>query len=120
MVIEMCEWQNKVRMQVQVPPSVSHTRKWRTDYKKIDACIAPLVRALNSHDSITTIESCCGHEDYPGYIALSDGRVLVIAPSKEVARPMEMAGEGVMEFGYQESSWADDEDTHSKTDSELQ
>ena len=43
----------------------------------IDACIAPLVTALNLA-GMTTTASCCGHGLIPGTIGLTDGRVLII------------------------------------------
>lgn len=43
----------------------------------VDACIAPIVKALNNAN-IETIASCCGHGEVKGRIALRDGRELVI------------------------------------------
>lgn len=45
--------------------------------KPVDACIAPLVNALNSA-GILTASSCCGHGKQPGSILLQDGRELTI------------------------------------------
>lgn len=45
--------------------------------KPIDACIAPLVTALNSA-GIYTRYCCCGHGRLDGKIYLHDGRTLVI------------------------------------------
>lgn len=45
----------------------------------VDPCIADLVAALN-RGGVPTCNSCCGHGEGPGSIALSDGRwVLVLA-----------------------------------------
>lgn len=43
----------------------------------IDACIAPIVQALNDA-GVGTAASCCGHGKRPGRITLRDGRDLVI------------------------------------------
>lgn len=44
----------------------------------IDRCIAPMVAALN-RGGVTTVASCCGHYERPGWIVLGHGRALVIA-----------------------------------------
>jgi len=46
----------------------------------IDACIAPIVQALQDADIITT-RSCCGHFKTNGYIVLED-RVLEVTPQE--------------------------------------
>lgn len=62
-----------------VPADISYTGKDRPDIVKIDACIAPIVRALNEA-GIRTDDSCCGHGEVEGYISLHDGRVIRIEP----------------------------------------
>lgn len=47
----------------------------------IDRCIAPMVAALN-RAGITTVACCCGHGDAVGWVALGDGRSLVIAENR--------------------------------------
>lgn len=47
----------------------------------IDRCIAPLIAALN-RGGIATSASCCGHGEGTGWIALGDGRALVIAENQ--------------------------------------
>ena len=54
----------------------------------VDACIAPLVQALND-GGFQTVASCCGHGKRPGNIALEDGRELLILPNYEEARKLE-------------------------------
>jgi predicted glycosyl hydrolase (DUF1957 family) len=54
----------------------------------IDACIVPIVQALNDV-GITTVASCCGHGNMPGSIALEDGREILIARNYDEARLME-------------------------------
>ena len=49
--------------------------------EKIDACIAPIISALNA-GGIPARYSCCGHDIEPGWIRLIDGRYLVIFPSR--------------------------------------
>jgi hypothetical protein len=51
----------------------------------IDACIAPIVRALNEN-GIPTVASCCGHFNRWGSIILADGCELIIAPDYESGR----------------------------------
>lgn len=48
----------------------------------IDACIAPMVQALN-RAGIATSESCCGHGEN-GAIFLHDGRTLAIEPPRKL------------------------------------
>jgi hypothetical protein len=43
----------------------------------VDACIAPIVSALNVA-GVVTLGSCCGHGERAGIIELADGRSLVI------------------------------------------
>ncbi len=71
----MCE--TTVPVRVKVPADLSHTGEplWR-DYG-IDACIAPLVIALQA-GGIDMRGSCCGHGKRDGEILLADGRVLIV------------------------------------------
>ena len=77
----MCKWGTDVEVQVTVPADASYTGKDRVDIKKIDACIAPIVKALNEA-GIRTDASCCGHGKTDGFISLHDGRELVVRPSE--------------------------------------
>lgn len=53
----------------------------------VDACVAPLVQALNNA-GFKTRWSCCGHQHRPGTIGLDDGRQLIIGqPPKEGTWP---------------------------------
>jgi len=45
----------------------------------VDACIAPIVRALNE-GGVPTAMSCCGHGEGDGFILLADGRTLTVLP----------------------------------------
>ena len=74
----MCKWGTTVPVEVIVPADQSHTGQDRPTTKPIDACIAPLVEALNEA-GIRTDGSCCGHGKADGWIALHDGRKLTIS-----------------------------------------
>jgi hypothetical protein len=50
----------------------------------VDRCIAPIVESLNAA-GVQTIASCCGHGHRPGWIALADGRQVLIMASMEEA-----------------------------------
>lgn len=54
----------------------SDTEQWGTKY--IDACIAKIVNALQTH-GIKMVSSCCGHHHRDGWIQLADGRLLKIS-----------------------------------------
>ena len=68
----MCEWGTDVEVE-NLSTVEGERRTW-----KIDACIAPIVEALN-RGGVETTQSCCGHGKGPGRIDLADGRVLEIA-----------------------------------------
>jgi hypothetical protein len=73
----MCAHGTDVLVRVKVPADLSHTGEplWREF--GIDACIAPLVAALQA-GGIDMRASCCGHGQQPGRIDLADGRTLVV------------------------------------------
>lgn len=73
----MCEWGTDVPVAVTIPADLSYTHEDREDVKLIDACIAPIVEALNEA-GIRTDGSCCGHGKADGWIVLNDGRELVV------------------------------------------
>ena len=83
----MCNNHSGVLIEVPTASSTYSDGSPRPDGNKraIDACIAPLVKALNDA-GFATIASCCGHGDAWGKIALTDGRELLIAPNYEAAR----------------------------------
>lgn len=70
----MCKWGTLAL--VNCPAGFSGENKER-QVVPVDACIAPLVRALNN-GGILTVASCCGHGNGPGRITLQDGRELAI------------------------------------------
>lgn len=73
----MCKHGTDIIVRVKVPADLSATgkEKWR-DFG-IDACIAPIVRALQ-HGGIDMRGSCCGHGETTGRIDLADGRIIRI------------------------------------------
>ena len=73
----MCKWGTEVELRVPIPANLSHTGKRRWGVRKIDACIAPIVDALNK-GGVLTDGCCCGHGKADGNIHLQDGRVLTI------------------------------------------
>jgi len=76
----MCQWGTYEEVLVKILPAYSCTGKEHWKMAKIDACIAPIVRALQE-GGIDMVGSCCGHYEREGYIELADGRCLVILPA---------------------------------------
>lgn len=73
----MCKWGTDV----EVDNLLAFSGEWYRRTWKIDACIAPIVKALND-GGVATVGSCCGHGQGSGLIALADGRELaVVTPS---------------------------------------
>ena len=54
----------------------------------VDPCIKGLVEALND-GGFATINSCCGHGQRPGWIALKDQRHILIAANHRMMRQMD-------------------------------
>lgn len=77
-----------VVLELTVPAELSSTGEAKQKMCGIDACIAPIVKALND-GGVQTIGCCCGHKRRPGDILLADGRVLIIASSLDDAHKME-------------------------------
>lgn len=83
----MCEWGNEICVCVRIPADLSSTGKARWKHIGVDACIAPLVEALQK-GGINMRASCCGHGKAPGEILFEDGRVLrIYAPTIESRCP---------------------------------
>ena len=70
-----------VLVRVKIPADLSSTGKVKWKRALIDACIAPIVRALQK-GGIDMRGSCCGHGKGFGDIHLQDDRLLVIVPGK--------------------------------------
>lgn len=77
----MCEHGVSTVLVVPVPANLSHTGEAVWTHKPVDACIAPIVDALNQA-GVLTAASCCGHGKGPGEIPLQDGRVVTITDPK--------------------------------------
>lgn len=73
----MCKWGSDVLVRVKIPADLAceGVGKWKE--MGIDACIAPLVKALQA-GGIDMRGSCCGHGRGDGNIHLQDGRILII------------------------------------------
>lgn len=67
---------------VKIPADLSCTGFSKFKYVAIDACIAPIIEALQK-GAIDMRGSCCGHGRAIGEIHLQDGRVLLIADYKK-------------------------------------
>ena len=78
----MCKWGTTERVRVTVPADLSYTHKDRKTVKKVDKCLASLIRALNTN-GIKTRSCCCGHSKFNGYIHLFDNRILIIKKDGE-------------------------------------
>jgi hypothetical protein len=76
----MCKWGTNTPLKLTIPAHLSHTGVERQDVKGVDSCIAAIVEALNA-GGVTTSQSCCGHGQRNGEIALADGRTLIIVNS---------------------------------------
>jgi hypothetical protein len=56
----------------------------------VDACIAPIVQALND-GGCPTVASCCGHRRRHGRISLRDGRELFVLPDFDTATALDQS-----------------------------
>ena len=78
----MCEWGDTVDVAVMVPAHLSYSGVRHLKTAHIDACIAPLVKAMNEI-GMETVSCCCGHGKHRPCINLADGRALVICEAPE-------------------------------------
>lgn len=74
----MCEWGTDETVRVLDARSV---REGVYREVPVDACIAPIVKAL-ADAGIATVGSCCGHGRGTGSILLADERVLEVHPDR--------------------------------------
>ncbi len=84
-MIKMCKWGTDEIVEVTIPAELSYTGKERQKRVAIDACIAPIIKALNA-GGVRTDYCCCGHGEKDGAILLHDGRVFRIASTQKVTR----------------------------------
>ena len=73
----MCRHRYQI-VKVKIPADLSHLGRSCMREKKIDKCIAPIVKALQE-GGIDMRASCCGHRKGNGKILLQDGRELIIS-----------------------------------------
>jgi hypothetical protein len=85
---------------VKIPADLSCTGQEKWQFVHIDACIAPIVDALQT-SGIDMRGSCCGHGNRPGEIALQDGRTIIFPRSWELPliRQWEIRGEHPYWYG---------------------
>lgn len=88
----MCKWGNTITVRVNVPADLSYTGRQRWAFKPIDACLAPLVRALNAL-GLHTRSCCCGHGRIDGHVLLQDGRWIAWSDQDTPARLAEALGD---------------------------
>jgi len=72
-----CRETENVLVHIDADLACEGKEKWK--FVKIDKCIVPLVKALQT-GGINMRASCCGHGRDIGSIDLSDGRKLLIYP----------------------------------------
>lgn len=77
----MCDGKKKILVRVKIPADLSFSGYARMKTAKVDACIAPIVKALQE-GGIDMRGSCCGHGRTGGEIILQDGRKLIIKRKK--------------------------------------
>jgi len=73
----MCGHESNALVNVLIPGDLSYTGLDRWKLVAVDACIAPIVAALQA-GGINMRGSCCGHGERSGEILLADGRVLIM------------------------------------------
>ena len=79
----MCKHGTTETLQVWIPADLSFNEEGHYKMAQIDACIAPIVKALND-GGVLTIGCCCGHGKGPGNIILEDGRELIIVTYRDL------------------------------------
>ena len=75
----MCNSTTLVHVKIPADLSCNGKEKWKMC--KIDSCISGIVNALQV-GGIDMRSSCCGHGKVEGFIALQDGRGLLILNSQ--------------------------------------
>lgn len=73
------------RVLVTVPKDLAVDGKARRKYVKIDACVAPIIRALQ-RGGVDMRGSCCGHGKREGHVHLQDGRALLVLSVTQARR----------------------------------
>lgn len=70
-----------------LPVKLAHPKSNGKQEAHVDACIQPLVQAINDA-GFQTLNCCCGHGFLPTDIILEDGREVIIARDFGEARAM--------------------------------
>jgi len=73
----MCKWGDSEYVLVTITSDLSYTGHERVAWKKIDACIAPLIRAFEFLE-VKMKASCCGHGKTEGKIMFNNNGFLRI------------------------------------------
>ncbi len=73
-----------IAVKVKIASDLSVTGKTKWKYALIDACIAPIIKALQK-GNIDMRGSCCGHGSNIGDIHLQDNRYLIIKKTRDYA-----------------------------------
>jgi hypothetical protein len=86
-VLRPCAYcgESEVILRVLIPADLSYNGQMRWACKGVDACIAPIIQALND-GGIYTASCCCGHGKEDGTIYLHDGRILRIVANEPPSR----------------------------------
>ena len=83
----MCRWHGGT-YEGNVPVRLAHPRKDGIQTASVDPCIQSIVQSLNDA-GLQTLNSCCGHGIRPGWVALEDGRHILIAADHAMMRKMD-------------------------------
>jgi hypothetical protein len=92
----MCQDRYSEIATVKIPADLSCTGQARWREIPIDACIAPIVRALQAA-GIDMRGSCCGHGKTTGHIDLQDGRGLIVLSPEQNERHLSGVPSGAAE-----------------------
>jgi len=79
----MCEYGTTQLVRVRIPSDLSCSGRAKWKRMSIDACIAPIVSALQIA-GINMRGSCCGHGKQNGEIELEDGRKLLVRGQRNI------------------------------------
>ena len=71
----MCAHGTTITCSVPIPAHLAFSNVARIALKPVDACLAPLIEALNAA-GFPTAGACCGHGKGPAEIILHDGTIM--------------------------------------------
>jgi hypothetical protein len=84
----MCEHGTTVDVLVPIPADLAWEGELTWKIKPVDACIAPIVKALNE-GGVLTRSCCCGHGARRPEIILADHSRLVLLAARDAPPPVE-------------------------------